>query len=291
MKKLFVMLLALTVLGLPAFAQVSKRPMTRSRELSRAVLKAINKHPEKVETVIMNLQTFRNTTEKRKEFNGSYSLQDMMGLMDSYLVLYKESAQTAFLLNEEINKPIKAGWGKTVTVRQLIRDNIQHVAAGSSTAENLETFEGLLGKTPKVEVVEYVKKTVAAAPQYADKAAVKAEANKVFAAYFAKNPAGKVQETAYKPLAELLTAAVSLNQMIARTDSDRKADFAIQAFFSDDIPGKYAALKAVNPGLANATNKLMKSFMGTVSNGTFYGSEDHADMKTMRVFKQSIGYK
>ena len=72
-----------------------------------------------------------------------------MDLMDNYLALYKKSEQAALVLNEEINKPIKAGWGQTVTIPQLIRDNIQYVFPGTSTADAFDTFEFLLGKTPE----------------------------------------------------------------------------------------------------------------------------------------------
>lgn len=166
MKKLFVTFLALTVLGLPAFAQVSKRPMSRelneelnravleviakhpqkNEKLNRAVLEAIAKHPQKVEAVVENLQNFREVTTKRKEFNGSFILQSMTGLMDSYIALANESESAAVALNEEINQPIKAGWGQTVTIPQLIRDNIQHVFPGTSTADDFDRFEFLLGK-------------------------------------------------------------------------------------------------------------------------------------------------
>ena len=101
------------------------------------------------EAVLNSLKYFRKVTEERKEFNGSFSLQDMMSLMDSYLDLYSKSQAAALSLNEEINKPIKAGWGSTVTIPQLIRDNIQYVFPGTSTADDLDTFEFLLCKKPE----------------------------------------------------------------------------------------------------------------------------------------------
>lgn len=151
MKKLFVMLLSLAVLGLPAFAQ-------KMDDATKAAIPVLNGKVAKAASdardgivkgkaiVLKSLQNFREVTEKRKEFNGSFTLQDMMDLMDNYLALYGKSASAALSLNDEINKPIKAGWGQTVTIPQLIRDNIQHVFAGSTTAGDLEYFAELLGK-------------------------------------------------------------------------------------------------------------------------------------------------
>lgn len=292
MKKLFVTLMALTVLGGVAFAQNGAQAARTTAKVARAAKDAQAAVEAKKAEVLRNLDSFRKVTESRTEFNGSYVIQDMTYLMDSYIALAKESESAAVSLNEEINRPIQAGWGRTVTVAQLVRDNSHHVWPGSSTADDFDRFEFLLSKKGVSAVTVHVEKTVAAVPKYADIAAVKAEANKVFATYFSLNPTGNVPEAAYKPLAELLTEAVSLNQMIARTSNvDDRENFAIQAFFSGDIPGKYAALKAVNPELAAATNKLMNSFMDTVSNGAFYGGADHPDMKAMRAFKKDIGYR
>ncbi|MGN1058375.1 MAG: hypothetical protein ACI4Q7_03375, partial [Candidatus Avelusimicrobium sp.] len=69
--------------------------------------------------------------------------------MDNYLDLYSKSQAAALSLHEEIDKPIKAGWGSTVTIPQLIRDNIQYVFPGTSTAQDFDTFEFLLGQTPE----------------------------------------------------------------------------------------------------------------------------------------------
>ncbi|MGN0024381.1 MAG: hypothetical protein ACI351_02990 [Candidatus Avelusimicrobium sp.] len=153
MKKLLVMLLALTVLGLPAFAQTSaagKDPVnTAYRKVAQAVFDTQDEIAKGKEAVLNSLKYFRKVTEERKEFNGSFSLQDMMSLMDSYLDLYSKSQAAALSLNEEINKPIKAGWGSTVTIPQLIRDNIQYVFPGTSTADDLDTFEFLLCKKPE----------------------------------------------------------------------------------------------------------------------------------------------
>lgn len=144
----------------------------------------------------------------------------------------------------------------------------------------------------KEDIDIHVAKTVAAAPKYANETSLESEAAKTFATYFAANPDGEVQEAAYAPLADLLTTAQELNALIARTSNiDDKENYAMQFFFSQDIAGKYAALKAVNPQLAAATNELMRSFIGTVSNGTFYGGKDHPDMQTLRAFKADIGYK
>ena len=148
----------------------------------------------------------------------------------------------------------------------------------------------------QVELIQSLaERTAAATPDFLKEeyeAGVKQEAAKAFTAYFVANPKAEVQEEAYKPLAELLTAAIGLNRMIARTPNvDDRENFAIQWFFSQDIPGKYAALKAINPELAAATNELMNSFMDTVSNGTFYGGPDHPDMQAMRAFKQAIVYR
>lgn len=303
MKKLFVTLMALTVLGGVAFAQNGAQAARTTAKVARAAKDAQAAVEAKKAEVLRNLDSFRKVTESRTEFNGSYVIQDMTYLMDSYIALAKESESAAVSLNEEINRPIQAGWGRTVTVAQLVRDNSHHVWPGSSTADDFDRFEFLLGKKPSVPVrvankqgvslaSAQVEKTVAAAPKYADIAAVKAEAIKVFATYFSLNPTGNAPEAAYKPLAELLTEAVSLNQMIARTSNvDDRENFAIQAFFSGDIPGKYAALKAVDPNLAAATNQLMNSFMDTVSNGAFSGGADHPDMKAMRAFKKDIGYR
>lgn len=154
MRKLFVMLLALTVLGMPAFAQ--KTPAAKdtlnsalNRKVAQATLDSRDEIAKGKEAVLNSLKYFRKVTEEREEFNGSYSLQDMLSLMDNYLDLYSKSQAAALSLNEEINKPIKAGWGSTVTIPQLIRDNIQYVFPGTSTALDFDTFEFLLGQTPK----------------------------------------------------------------------------------------------------------------------------------------------
>lgn len=149
MRKLFVMLLALTVLGLPAFAAKDTRNSALNREVARATLDSRDEIVKGKVAVLNSLKYFRKVTEEREEFNGSFTLQNMMDLMDNYLALYKKSEQAALVLNEEINKPIKAGWGQTVTIPQLIRDNIQYVFPGTSTADALDTFEFLLGKTPE----------------------------------------------------------------------------------------------------------------------------------------------
>lgn len=302
------MLTALTVLGTPVFAssnetvapKVKKAPLPvpvmgtglLSAGVEAAVQVAVAQIDTKKAEVLRNLESFRNVTQKRTEFNGSYSMQDMLGLLDSYLELANLSEDAAVSLNPEINKPIQAGWGRTITIAQFVRDNSHHVMAGTSTANDFDRFETLLGKTPQANVNEYVAKTVAAAPGYADKTGLTKEAENTFKAYFAKNPKGQVQEAAYKPLADLLLSALGLNRLIARTPNvDDRENFAIQQFFSSDIPGQYAALKAVNPELAAATNKLMNSFMDTVSNGAFYGGPDHPDMQAMRAFKADIGYR
>ncbi|MGN1058257.1 MAG: hypothetical protein ACI4Q7_02745, partial [Candidatus Avelusimicrobium sp.] len=108
MKKLFVMLLALTVLGLPAFAQTpaaAKEPVnTAYRKVAQAVLDSQDEIAKGKEAVLNSLKYFRKVTEEREEFNGSYSLQDMLSLMDNYLDLYSKSQAAALSLNEEINK-------------------------------------------------------------------------------------------------------------------------------------------------------------------------------------------
>lgn len=159
------------------------------------------------------------------------------------------------------------------------------VGAGVKAAQNAK----------KINVDSHVEKTVAAGPRFRNEADVKSfrqEAAKTFKAYFTANPDGEVQAAAYAPLAGLLATAQELNALIARTpNAGQREDYAIQFFFSQDIPGQYAALKAINPQLAAATNELMRSFMGTVSNGTFYGGSDHPDMQAMRTFNADIGYR
>lgn len=295
MKKLFVMLMSLTVLALPAAAEkqwISPAQQKVNKKVAAIMSQENQKIKEMHADVLANLNSFRAAMEKRTQYNGSYIIQDMMGLMDSYIALANVSESVAVSLNNEINQPIKAGWGKTVTVAQLVRDNGHYVTPGTSTADDLDRFEALLSKKNAGAVDSHVAKTIAAAGKYADKAGLKKEAAKTFAAYFAANPNGQVQEAAYAPLADLLIAAQELNALIARTPNvDDKENYAMQFFFSQDIAGKYAALKAVNPQLAAATNELMRSFIGTVSNGTFYGGKDHPDMKTLRAFKADIGYR
>lgn len=265
MKKLFIMLLALTAVGVPAFAA----PAGLSEKVARTAQSSRDAIEAKKNEVLSDLKAFRSVTQGRREFNGSYVLQDMLNLMDDYLALADVSESAAISLNNEINRPIQSGWGATVTVAQLIRDNCQYVRAGTSTADDFDRFEELLGRKSmaKPSVAVQVEKTVAAAPGYL-REGVRTEAEKTFRTYFTANPSGEVQEAAYAPLAALLTNAIGLNQMIARTqDIDQKESFAAQWFFSQDIPGAYAALKAVNPQLAAATNELMRSFMYRVSNG------------------------
>lgn len=145
MKKLFVMLLALTVLGGVAFAQNGAQA-ARTAKVTRAAKEAKGAIEAKKAEIRENLASFRKTVESRTEFNGSFILQSMTNLMDSYIALANESESAAVSLNEEINRPIKAGWGRTVTVAQLVRDNIQHVFPGTSTADDFDRFEFLLGK-------------------------------------------------------------------------------------------------------------------------------------------------
>ncbi len=283
MKKLFVALTALTMLGANSFAAPSKVADKVSRAAKEAQSAVENKKAE----VLENFKHFREVVENRKTFNGSYVMQDMLYLLDSYLELADISETAAVSLNDEINQPIHAGWGRTVAVPQLIRDNKHHVRAHTTTADAFDRFESLLGEE---SVEAHAERTVAAAPRYADKAWLKKEAAKTFSTYFAANPKGEVQQAAYVLLAELLSSAKGLNDMIARAPIEDKENFAIQYFFSADIPDQYAALKAINPQLASATNELMKSFMETVSHGSFYGGADHPDMKAMRAFKIDIGF-
>ncbi len=285
MKKLFVALMALTVLGSQAFAA----PAGLEGKVAREVKSGRDVITTKRAEVLNNLERFRDVTKNRTEFNASYTIQDMVYLMDSYLELVKLSRDVAFSLNGEINKNFEAGWGKTVTVKGLIGAGV-HSIAPSPTRDDFETFSDLLDNDP---TFVHVNKTMEAAPRFLseeNKPGLRNEAAKTFVEYFSANPSGEVQEAAYKPLADLLTSAIGLNQMIARTHNvDDRENFAIQWFFSNDIPGKYAALKAVNPELAAATNKLMNSFIDTVSNGNFYGGADHPDMKALREFKKDIG--
>lgn len=288
MKRLFVLLMALAVLGVQAFAA----PAELSRKVARGAKESRNAVETKKTEVLSLLKGFRQVTEVRTEFNGSYTMQDMLGLMDSYLELADMNETAALSLNDEINRPIEAGWGGTISIAQFVRDNSHHVMAGTSTANDFDRFEELLGR--QTPFASYADKTVAAAPRYLDDAAkpgLKQEAEKTFRVYFEKNPNGKVTEKVYKPLAALLTDAIGLNQMIARTHNvDDKENYAGQWFFSNDIPGKYAALKAVNPELAAATNELMKSFMHTVTNG-MPGYMPEQDRNAYRKFTQDIGFR
>lgn len=146
MKKLFVTLMALTVLGGVAFAQNGAQAARTTAKVARAAKDAQAAVEAKKAEVLRNLDSFRKVTENRTEFNGSYVIQDMTYLMDSYIALAKVSESAAVSLNEEINRPIQAGWGRTVTVAQLVRDNSHHVWPGSSTADDFDRFEFLLGK-------------------------------------------------------------------------------------------------------------------------------------------------
>ncbi len=142
MKKLFVTLMALTVLGVQAFAA----PAGLNEKVSRKAQASRDTIETKKADVLANLKSFRAVTEKRTQFNGSYVMQDMLGLLDSYLALAKASESAALSLNAELNQPIKAGWGRTVTVAQLVRDNSHHVMAGTSTADDFDRFEEMLAK-------------------------------------------------------------------------------------------------------------------------------------------------
>lgn len=294
MKKLFVMMMSLTVLAFPACAETMKILKPEAHKKVEAILSQEHKKAAAMYTAVLDeLAAVRKTLAARTTFNGAFIIQDLTGLMDRYIALANVSEEAAVSLNGEINQPVEAGWGETVTIAQLVRDNSHYVMAGTSTADDFDRFESLLGKKTAAAPVTadiHVKMTVAAAPKYADKAGVKEEAAKTFKAYFSANPDGKVQKAAYAPLAELLAASCELNALIARTTNiDDKENYAAQFFFSQDIAGKYAALKAVNPKLAAATNNLMKSFIETVSNGL----PDYMPQKDVNDYKKfgtDIGY-
>lgn len=152
MKKLFVMLMALTVLGVQAGAfPAAKVPQDLHQKTSKTVQKQKEALVVQKDKVLENLKRFRQAVERREVFNGSYIMQDMTALMDSYLALADKSEAAAVVLNEQINQPIKAGWGRTVTIAQLIRDNGHYVMSGTSTADDFDRFEELLGKTLVIE--------------------------------------------------------------------------------------------------------------------------------------------
>lgn len=288
MKKLFVMLMVLAIAGVQSFAA----PEGLTEKVTRQTTAAQSKVQKQQAMILNRMESFR-TWVGEQDLSNSYILQGVMGIMDSYLALADESESAAVALNGELNKPVEKKGGYKFTLRGFV---IDHGCEILSDQDNFDRFVELLDKKPvRASVDVHADKTADATPKFLKgeyEAAVRQEAAKTFKVYFEENPEGVVQESAYQPLAELLTAAIGLNRMIARTPNvDDRENYAIQWFFSQDIPGKYADLKAINPELAAATNELMKSFMHTVSNGTFYGGPDHPDMKAMRAFSQDIGFR
>ncbi|MBO5011637.1 MAG: hypothetical protein J6J74_02810 [Elusimicrobiaceae bacterium] len=246
MKKLFVTLMALTVLGGVAFAQ-SGSQAARAAKVARAAKDAQAEVEAKKAEVRSLLKDFRGSVEKRTEFNGSFILQSMTGLMDSYIALAKVSESAAVSLNEEINQPIQAGWGRTVTVAQLVRDNIQHVFPGTSTANDFDRFEFLLSKKPSVPV--RVQKTVAAAPQRSNEEA-KADSDN---AVLAKAASAKSKKMA----ANILSDFQRLRQNWAALTVFGDNQMMTMYFEAERIMEKHLVLKEVDLPLAEALCPLV----------------------------------
>lgn len=288
MKKLFAILMVLAVAGVQSFAT----PEGLTEKVTRQTVAAQSKVQKQQAMILNQMESFR-TWVAEQSLSNDYILQGVMGIMDSYLALADESEGAAVALNGELNKLVVTKNGYRFTLREFVKD---HGCEILSDQDNFDRFIELLDKQPvRASVDVHADKTADATPSFLKgeyEAAVRQEAAKTFKVYLEESPEGVVQESSYQPLAELLTAAIGLNRMIDRTPNvDDRENYAIQWFFSQDIPGKYAALKAINPELAAATNELMKSFMYTVSNGEFYGGPDHPDMKAMRAFSQDIGFR
>lgn len=131
-------------------------------------------------------------------------------------------------------------------------------------------------------------------PQYCNqycKDAFKQEVADILFTYTEANPEAELQDADIAALAEYMEVCVGLKGMIRKTDNpDNQESYAAQWFYSQDVPGKYFALQAVNPALATATHAFAKTFMVTVYNGVPFAYMPKEDIDTLDAFMAAIGF-
>lgn len=123
------------------------------------------------------------------------------------------------------------------------------------------------------------------------KDAFKQEVADILFTYTEANPEAELQDADIAALAEYMEVCVGLKEMIRKADNpDDKENFAAQWFYSQDVPGKYFALQAVNPALATATHAFAKTFMVTVYFGVPFAYMPKEDIDTLNAFMEAIGF-
>lgn len=131
-------------------------------------------------------------------------------------------------------------------------------------------------------------------PQYSSqycKDAFKQEVADILFTYTEANPEAELQDADIAALAEYVEVCVGLKEMIRKTDNpDNQESYAAQWFYSQDVPGKYFALQAVNPALATTTHAFAKTFMYTVYNGVPFAYMPKEDIDTLDAFMAAIGF-
>lgn len=140
-------------------------------------------------------------------------------------------------------------------------------------------------------VSAYIKQATAQVRYDYNKEAFEKAVADILFAYTDENQKAELQDADIAALAEFVEPCVGLKAMIARTASvDDQENFAAQWFYSQDISGKYFALKAVNPELAAATHALSNTFIQKVYDGVPFDYMPQSDIDTLNAFMDAIGF-
>ena len=70
-----------------------------------------------------NVQSFRYVVGRMQQLNSNWVLQSMMGAMDSFNANLKKHPQAAKAMAKEFVKPVKTGWGRTLSPVVFINDH------------------------------------------------------------------------------------------------------------------------------------------------------------------------
>ena len=70
-----------------------------------------------------NVQSFRYFVGRMQGLNANWVLQSMMGAMDSFNANLKKNPQAAEAMAKEFVKPVKTGWGRTLSPVAFINDH------------------------------------------------------------------------------------------------------------------------------------------------------------------------
>ena len=70
-----------------------------------------------------NVQSFRYVVGRMQQLNSNWVLQSMMGAMDSFNANLKKHPQAAKAMAKEFVKPVKTGWGRTLSPVAFINDH------------------------------------------------------------------------------------------------------------------------------------------------------------------------